>query len=226
MLVCDFSQLELRILAHYSRDEQLMEVFRTKGDPHQLTADLIDVERWVGKTLNFAWVYGAYAKTLCTTIEKEGRERPLESDAKLWLKSFDNAYPTLVDWKKKVFRYATKLGYVKNISGRYRRLPNLRSQSWSAKSKAERQAVNAIIQGSAADVIQLAMIRLAAAQGFYDATMLAQGHDELVFIVADDKIEAFAKIVQRTMEGAGEHFGLRVPLIAEPGIGDSWAEAK
>lgn len=148
MLLCpDYSQLELRIQTHYSKDPQMMELFKEGGDPHQRTADQIATDRDTAKTVNFLWSYGGGPKALCDSIEKTGLERPKLSVAKEWLRTFDVKNPMLVKLKQRIVRAARERGFVKTIAGRKRRLPNINSQDDFIRSRSERQAVNSIIQG-------------------------------------------------------------------------------
>lgn len=226
VIVVDYSQLELRLLAHFSREPKLVQVFLDGGDPHQMTADLIGVSRYIGKTINFAWAYGTGPITLSNTIEEDGNPRPSMGQAKKWLHDFDLAYPTLVRWKKRVIQKASQLGYVRTIAKRRRRLPGINSREWKLKGRAQRQAVNSIIQGSAADVIGLAMINLRGWIHYYEGLLAVQVHDEVVIYSRESAAPQLSKRVQFEMEDVGRVMNLRVPLVAEPGIGDSWAEAK
>lgn len=222
----DYSQIELRLLAHDSGEPALIEVFKNGGDPHQTTADMVGVDRHIGKTLNFATIYGAGARTLCDTIEKNGYPRPNENDARRWLADFDKAYPKVAKYKQAIINRTKELGYVKTIAGRRRHLPDLYSPLESVRKGAERKAVNTRIQGSAADIMRWSMVEIDPLCDWFGAKMIAQVHDELVFIVPEAQAERFAKTIQRVMESAGKHFNLRVPIEASYGIGDSWASAK
>lgn len=226
MIVCDLSQIELRLLAHYTMDANLLRVFADDGDPHQLTADLLGIERKYAKNVNFGWTYGMGARGLADFIEKITGERPSERDTKAWLEKFEVAYPTVINWKNEVLKYAKKFGYVWTLDGHRRRLPGLKSSIPSERGRAERQAVNSIIQGSAATVIKRSMLRIANYLPMYDAHMLLQVHDELVFVAPKEYSSTLATAVQRDMIEPGEFYGLRVKLKADPGIGDNWYEAK
>lgn len=224
---CDYSQLELRILAHYAKDWDFIESFKTGGDPHQQTADLVGVERSIGKTLNFAWAYGAGPSKLADTIEKNGYERPNESLARVWINTFEETRPALVEWRDRVIKWAGKLGYVKTIAGRRRHLQGIKSYDRATKGRAERQAVNSIIQGSASDIIKYAtiIIKERFELEHIDARIIGQVHDEILLEVREDQAEKAAEIVKLLMEKTGEVFNLLVPLEADPGIAKSWFEA-
>lgn len=227
IVVCDYSQLELRIIAHYTRDDNLLKVFAENGDPHQLTADLCGVPRNpVAKSLNFGVAYGAGPNKLAETIEKTGAPRPSQKEAKGYLDTFTNAYPKIISWKAQVVDYARQLGYVKTLAGRKRRLPDLYDRDKSLRSRAERQAVNTIIQGGAADVIEYAMLAIDPIKNQYGARLQGQVHDELIYRVPENVADEFARLVSDEMVKAGDYFKLRCPLVAEPGIGPSWNSAK
>lgn len=228
VFICiDYSQLELRIAAHYTRDPNLMKVFADNLDPHQMTADLIGAERYIGKTINFSWFYGAGSRKMADTIEKTGKPRPKEKDVKKWIHTFETvAYPTAKEWKNQVVIYARNLGYVKTIGGRKRRLPDLTHYDDKVRLRAERQAINAIIQGSASDIMKYAMINLRDIEKSMEVSLLAQVHDEVDFDTPEEIKEEFAKKAATVMVQAGEHFNMRTALVAEPGIGKSWADAK
>lgn len=226
MVVCDYSQLELRIVAHYSKEAEMIRVFEENGDPHGLTATKMNVERHVGKTINFGSVYGQGADTLCDTIEAAGQPRPSTEDAKRWLEDYREIYPQLNRWKWDQVDLARTNGFVTTLLGRKRRLPEINSYDKSARARAERQSYNAPIQGSAADVTELAMLNIDPYLSWYDAKMLFQVHDEIGFEVPKAAAEEFKLIVQREMEAVGEFFNLRPRLEATPGVGRSWAEAK
>lgn len=222
----DYSQLELRLGAHYTKDQHLMNVFITGGDPHQMTADMCKVARYIGKTLNFLVFYGGGPNKLRDTVEKNGYERPSLKEAREYLNAFGGAYPTINIWKERVWKVARQLGYVWTISGRRRRLPDINSRDNSLRSQAERQAVNAIIQGSASDITKWAQIQIHKFQHEYGARMLAQVHDEIAWEVPLEAIEEFGQKASEIMVAAGEHFGIRVPMEAVPQWGANWAEAK
>lgn len=219
----DYSQLELRLTAHYSKDPNMLRVFAEGGDPHQLTADLMGVQRYIGKTLNFAVLYGAGPRKLGDTIEKSGKPRPNLAEAKEWLQKFDIAYPTIANWKNRVVQYARELGYVKTIAGRKRRLPEITARDEGLRMGAERQAVNSVIQGSAADVCKRAMLRVHPLLKQFDAMMLAQVHDEIVAESPSAVAEECGNTISRVMTESGMSFNLRVNLVAEAHTGKDWA---
>ena len=226
-LMVDYSQMELRLAAHYAQVEALLAVFNDPdGDPHQTTADLVGVARYIAKNLNFAWFYGAGPRKLCDMIEEKGYPRPDFADAKQWFWQFGEAYPELKDWKFAVLRAGRDLGYVHTLTKRRRHLPELSSFSERDRGRAERQAVNSIIQGTAGDLIKWAMLELGQIQGEYGARMNSQVHDELGFIVPNDAAEEFSLIVKQKMMDVREVFGITVPIVAEPVLGQTWGDTK
>lgn len=231
-LDCDYSQLELRIYAHYTKDPGMMKAFLEGLDPHQMTADMINalgyaIKRKDAKAVNFGKIYGIGARKLQDSIEKSTGVRPTFTDAKNWLAGYSQIYPVAAEWNKQVVRYARELGYVKTIAGRKRRLPELRSYDEQLRMEAERQAVNSIIQGSAADIIKWAMVQIHPFHPQYDARIMAQVHDELCHRVPEAPAKEFAyDVVKPWMERSGEQYNLRLPLEVSPGIGRNWAEAK
>jgi DNA polymerase-1 len=222
----DYSQIELRLAAHYAQVQELMNTFINKGDPHQTTADLVGVERYIAKNLNFAWFYGAGPGKFCDMVEENGYDRPDERDAQRWFDQFGEAFPELIDWKFAVLRAGRRLGHVRTILGRRRHLPELDSFNSYERSRAERQAVNSVIQGSAGDIIKWAMLQIDPILDDYDAKMNDQVHDELGFTVPEDAVEEFAPVIQHHMESVEEHFNISVPIVAEPEIAQTWGEAK
>jgi len=227
LLVVDYSQLELRIIAHYSKEPVLLKLFEENGDPHQLTADLVgDIPRWMGKTINFASAYGGGPVVLANTVEEDERPRPSQRDAKMWLKNFWRGYPQYARWKKRATQYAYTLGHIRTIGGRKRRLPGLYSEINTIKWRAERQALNAIIQGSAGDIMERAMLDAIVWIHWYGGKLLVQVHDELVIEVKKEYSQILGQKVKEAMENAGKYFELRVDLVAEPGIGKNWYDAK
>jgi len=225
-LMIDYSQIELRLAAHYAQVQALMETFAQGGDPHQTTADLVGVVRYIAKNLNFAWFYGAGPRKFCDMVEEKGYPRPSMTDAKRWFWQFGEAYPELMDWKFAVLRAGKRLGHVRTITKRRRHLPELSSFSERDRGRAERQAVNSIIQGSAGDLIKWAMLQIDPILEDYDARMNSQTHDELGFIVPNDAADEFALIAQQKMVAVEEVFDLSVPILAEPILGQTWGDTK
>lgn len=226
LIVADYSQMELRLLAHYCKDENQIAVFLSGGDPHTETATRLGIDRKFAKNVNFGVIYGMGARGLCDFIEKVTGERPSEEESQAWLDAYLVAYPGFKDWRRRVIKAVRRLGYVKTISGRYRRLHDINSPIRGLSARAERQSVNTIIQGSAGDIIARAMIILDERLREYDAFMVAQVHDELVVECPEHNAEKVRTLVQDVMTSMTEYFNVCVPLLVEAHIGDNWSDTK
>lgn len=228
LIVCDFSQIELRVIAHYCKDQTMISVFEEGRDPHQETADRFGIERPYAKEVNFGIPYGMSWIGLSDSLEEKGLERPPKKFAEELIDGYPNIYPGWKKWKASAIRYARELGYVRTIGGHRRILHDINSPINGARGKAERMAVNTIIQGSASDIIKHAMLSIHRQMWWFgeECKMLMQVHDELIFEVPEGVAEEFAEFVQYEMEKVKEVFQIIVPVLAEPNIGMSWAEAK
>jgi DNA polymerase-1 len=227
LLSADYSQIELRILAHYSDDPALVEAFRNREDVHTRTAaETYAVEpsavtpdmRRVAKMLNFGIAYGLSAFGLSQRLDLPAAE------AQAIITRYFERYAGVkryVDW---AVDEARRNGESRTLFGRVRAMPDIGARNPAVRNAAERTAINMPIQGTAADVVKLAMIRVHAALGRegLDALLLLQVHDELVLEVAERDVAAVEALVKREMEGAAT---LKVPLDVEVGHGRSWAEA-
>ena len=225
----DYSQIELRILAHYSGDEAFVEAFRAGADIHRQTAAIIfgvspdAVTREMrdrAKTVNFAVIYGIGPFSL-------GQQLGIPmAEAKEFIESYFQRFPGVRRYLDEQIEKARKIGYVETLSGRRRYIPEITSRNWNVRSFGERAATNAPIQGSSADLIKIAMIRIQAdldAGRVPGAKMLLQVHDELLFEVPRGREEEMQAVVRERMEGAAQ---LNVPLRVEGGIGENWLETK
>jgi DNA polymerase-1 len=226
LVSADWSQIELRVLAHVSKDPLLVESFREGADVHRRTAaEIFDVapedvdasQRNVGKTVNFATIYGQGATALSQRLGIPRRE------AKATIDRYFERYAGVRRWLDETIADAYRLGYVETILGRRRYIPELSSRTAALRGAGERMAANTPIQGSAADLCKLAMLRLAEDLEGRRATMLLQIHDELLFEVPPDELEETVTLVRAAMEQA---YPLDVPLVVDVGHGASWAEAK
>jgi DNA polymerase-1 len=228
MLVsADYSQIELRILAHYSEDASLLDSFQRREDVHTRTAaetfgvrsgEVTPDQRRVAKMLNFGIAYGLSAFGLSQRLDMP----PAEAQA--IIDRYFARYAGVKRWLDATVAQARETGLVRTLWGRRRELPDIRARNPGLRQAAERMAVNTPIQGTAADIIKLAMLRVdrALAEERQDARMLLQVHDELVLEVAEGDVAVAEALVRRAMEGAAE---LRVPLSVEVGRGPTWAEA-
>ncbi len=224
----DYSQIELRLLAHISGDAAMQDAFRSGGDIHARTAsEVFDTplsqvtpqQRSAAKAVNFGIVYG---------ISDFGLARNLGIDRKRageYIKRYLERYPGVADFMHQSVERGKQEGCVKTLLGRRRELPELKSSNYNTRSFGERVAMNMPIQGTAADIIKLAMVRAhrALAGQELKAKLVLQVHDELIFDVPRGEEEAVAKLVQECMEGA---MRLCVPLIAEVKSGHSWYDTK
>ena len=223
----DYSQIELRIMAHLSADEHLVNDFRCGRDIHAATASRIfhkpieEVsrdERRKAKTANFGIIYGISAFGLAERMEVS------RTEAKELITNYFDTYPRVKEYMQTSVERARELGYIVTEFGRRRYLPDITSRNAVVRGYAERNAVNAPIQGTAADIIKIAMVRIAQrfeAEGI-QSKMILQVHDELNFSVLPEEFERVKNIVIQEMEGA---YTMSVPLLADCGEGKNWLEA-
>ncbi len=203
-IVSDYSQVELRVLAHFSRDENMVQTFMDDGDIHAKTMELTGTERRAAKAINFGLIYGMGARSLAAALNIH------ENEAQDYMNRFFSGYPKVKAWINVVQKYALSQGFVTMITGRKRRFRNMFDQRWYSSVK--RQSVNTKIQGSAADILKLAMLKMHKELPKYDAHILLQIHDEVVVEVPIDRMEEVKVVVRDLMESAVQ---LRVPLKLE-----------
>ena len=223
----DYSQIELRVMAHLSEDEHMMEVFREGKDLHAATAatiykkDIKEVsrdERTKSKRANFGIIYGITVFGLAERLEIE------RGEARQLIDGFFQTFPQVHDYMERSKELVRQKGYAETVFHRRRYLPDIHSHNATVRGFAERNAINAPIQGSAADIIKVAMVRIynrMKAEGL-QSKMILQVHDELNFSVVPEEKERMQRLVMEEMQGA---FALRVPLVADAGWGDNWLEA-
>ena len=226
VMAADYSQIELRIMAHLSGDEGLVRAFQEGGDIHRATAAEVfglepdavtNNQRRAAKAINFGLMYGMSAFGLARQL---GVDRGEASD---YMARYFSRYPGVHAFMEATRERAHREGYVETLFGRRLYLENLSARNQALRAGAERAAVNAPMQGTAADIIKRAMISVAAwLKGRDDAHMLMQVHDELVFEVRADAIDEVREAVRQRMAGAAT---LRVPLIVDVGVGKNWDEA-
>jgi DNA polymerase-1 len=224
----DYSQIELRLLAHLSHDPAFVEAFQAGGDIHMQTAALIfDVPleqvngtmRSRAKTINFATIYGQGPHALSRQLGIE------HSEAKEFIARYFERFQGVRNYLDSMVAFARENGYVQTIFGRRRYIPELRERNFNIRAFGERTAANSPIQGSAADLIKIAMIRIDDVLRTRDlqSKMLLQVHDELVFEVVPDELDEIKSVVKQQMEHAAE---LSVPLMVDIGVGKNWVETK
>jgi DNA polymerase-1 len=227
LLAADYSQIELRIIAALSEEENMMEAFKNGEDIHASTAakvfnvpldEVTREQRSNAKTVNFGIVYGVSAFGLSNQTDLS------RSEAKELIDTYYETYPKLKAYMSAQVDFARENGYVETVLKRRRYLKDINSRNAMVRSGAERNAVNAPIQGSAADIIKLAMINIHnrfEKEGF-KSKMLLQVHDELVFDAHKDELEIIRPIIKYEMENA---FKMSVPLDVEVGVGENWLQA-
>ncbi len=231
LLSVDYSQIELRLAAHVAEVEPLKQAFREGTDIHALTASQVfgvpvkgmdPMVRRRAKAINFGIIYG---------ISPFGLAQQLgipQGEAKAYIEAYFTRYPGIRDYMERMKKRAREMGYVTTLFGRRCHLPGIKDINPARRSFMERAAINAPLQGTAADIIKRAMIRIpgALAAKKLKARMLLQVHDELLFEVPEKELEATSSVVKKVMEGAPlPALELSVPLVAETGAADNWAEA-
>ncbi len=227
LISADYSQIELRLLAHLSNDPAFVAAFRAGGDIHRQTAavifdvpveDVTSEMRARAKTINFATIYGQGAHALSRQLRIE------HAEAKRFIAEYFERFKGIRAYLDSQVEYAREHGYVQTIFGRRRFIPELRDRNFSVRAFGERTATNSPIQGSAADLIKIAMIHIdKALRASYETRMLLQVHDELVFEAPPEEVDTVRVMIKREMEGATT---LSVPLVVDLGAGRNWVDAK
>ena len=226
-MACDYSQIELRIMAHLSGDEGLLKAFHDEVDVHQATAsEVFDVpyaevdsdHRRAAKAINFGLMYGMSAFGLSRQLNI-GRV-----EAQAYMDTYFMRYPGVQQFMEKTREQAREQGYVETLFGRRLYLPDINASNMQRRQGAERAAINAPMQGTAADIIKRAMISVDAwlEKTRPDARLVMQVHDELVFEVKESQLEDLKSAVVERMSGAAD---LDVPLIVDTGHGPDWDTA-
>ncbi|MFH0372486.1 MULTISPECIES: DNA polymerase I [unclassified Streptococcus] len=229
LLASDYSQIELRVLAHISQDQHLIEAFQQGADIHTSTAmrvfgiekseDVTANDRRNAKAVNFGVVYGISDFGLSNNLGITRKE------AKNYIDTYFERFPGIKNYMETIVREARDKGFVETIYKRRRELPDINSRNFNVRNFAERTAINSPIQGSAADILKVAMINLdkALTEAGLSTRMLLQVHDEIVLEVPMAELETVKAMVKETMESA---IALSVPLLADENAGQTWYEAK
>ncbi|MFZ2714154.1 MAG: DNA polymerase I, partial [Streptococcus suis] len=229
LLASDYSQIELRVLAHISQDQHLIEAFQQGADIHTSTAmrvfgiekaeDVTPNDRRNAKAVNFGVVYGISDFGLSNNLGISRKE------AKNYIDTYFERFPGIKNYMENIVREARDKGYVETLYKRRRELPDINSRNFNVRNFAERTAINSPIQGSAADILKVAMINLdkALTDAGLSTRMLLQVHDEIVLEVPMAELETVKAMVKETMESAIQ---LSVPLIVDENEGETWYEAK
>ncbi|MNX90611.1 DNA polymerase I [compost metagenome] len=227
LLAADYSQIELRIMAHLAQDEGLLDAFRHGRDVHKATAaevfgvsldEVTSDQRRSAKAINFGLIYGMSAFGLAKQLGVERKQ------AQAYIDRYFARYPGVLAYMERTREQAAAQGYVETLFGRRLYLPEIHAKNGAMRKAAERTAINAPMQGTAADIIKRAMVAVDAwlpASGL-DARMILQVHDELVLEVREDQVEALKAGLLPLMSGAA---ALDVPLLVEAGVGSNWDEA-
>lgn len=227
LVAADYSQIELRIMAHLSGDKGLVHAFAQGDDIHKATAaevfgirseDVTQDQRRSAKAINFGLIYGMSAFGLAKQL---GISR---SEAQSYIDHYFETYPGVKQYMESTRAKASDQGYVETLFGRRLYLPEINARNGMLRQAAERTAINAPMQGTAADIIKRAMVTVDSwlAESGFDARMIMQVHDELVFEVQETDVEAFSQKIHLLMESAAT---LDVPLLVEVGVGDNWEQA-
>ncbi len=227
-IVADYSQIELRLIAHLSDDEAFIEAFRRGGDIHRQTAavifgvmveDVTSEMRARAKTINFATIYGQGPFALARQLGIS------QDEAKAFIARYFERFAGVRGYLDRMVELARRQGYVETIFGRRRYIPEIKDRNFNIRAFGERTATNSPVQGSAADLIKIAMRKIhdALREGGLRTRMLLQVHDELVFEAPEDEVDAASALVLDHMQHAVE---LKVPLVVDVGTGKNWLEAK
>jgi DNA polymerase-1 len=226
LLVADYSQIELRILAHISEEASLIAAFNNGEDIHSRTASQIyntDINtvdssmRRVAKIINFGVLYGMSAHRLTSELNID------YSEADTFIKTYFERYPKVQAYIDNTLEFCRNHGYVETLLGRRRIIPDINTKNRNLREYAERTAYNMPIQGTAADIMKLAMLKLAERLKDTSSRLTLQVHDEIIVEAPQESVTGISKLIKETMESAYE---MLVPLTAEVGVGDNWLEAK
>jgi DNA polymerase-1 len=229
LIGADYSQIELRLLAHIAEDEVMRAAFASGRDFHTSTAaqvfgvppEQVSHElRRRAKAVNFGIVYGISDFSLAQDIGVTRKE------AAEYIEKYFQTFAGVAAYMERVVRQAKEQGYVETLYGRRRWIPELASSNYNLRGFGERVALNMPIQGTAADIMKLAMLRVDARltrEGFTEAALVSQIHDELLLEAPAEQGETLCRLMKEEMEGAAD---LRVPLLVDAGFGASWADAK
>ena len=231
MISLDYSQIELRVIAHMAGIDALIQAFHDGEDIHAITASQVfgvpvegmdPMMRRKAKAINFGIIYGISAFGLARQLGIEQKE------AKAYIEAYFERYPGIKDYMERLKAECRKSGMVETLFGRRIHLPGINDKNHMTRNYAERQAINAPVQGTAADIIKRAMIRVPQAlqQKKLKAEMLLQVHDELLFEAPVAEVDGVIEIISQVMGNAvGPAGSLSVPLDVEAGVGDNWDEA-
>ncbi|QQS32560.1 MAG: DNA polymerase I [Acidobacteriota bacterium] len=228
LISADYSQLELRILAHITKDERMLEAYKNNEDIHAQTARLVfgatdekdlKEKRRLAKIVNFGIAYAVEAYGLSTRVGISKQE------ARKVIDDYFATYKGIREYMDRIPEEARKQGYITSLFGRRRYFPSITDRNFAVRSRAEREAINMPIQGTASDIVKIAMIRVEKAllDAGLETRMIMQVHDELLFEAPESEVKTASEIIVREMENAAT---LDVPLVVEIGVGNNWMDAK
>jgi len=226
LVAADYSQIELRLLAHYSGDVRLVEAFEKGEDIHTMTAaevfgvsleEVTSVMRRSAKAVNFGIIYGISDFGLAANIGCSQRE------ARAYMERYFERFTSVKDYQKQMIEECKRTGYATTLFGRKRRIPEISAGNYGLRAFGERAAINMPLQGTAADIIKIAMVRVNKALEDKKSKLILQVHDELIIDADPSEADEVAEIVKREMEGA---CSLKVPLVVDAGAGENWLDAK
>lgn len=228
LLDADYSQIELRVLAHIAEDEAMINAFKNNEDIHRVTAaqvlgippeEVTDAQRRSAKAVNFGIVYGMGEYSLSQDLKISVKQ------AKEYISGYLEKYSGVKKYMENIKAFARDTGYVKTLMNRIRYVPEISSSNFNTRAFGERVALNTPIQGTAADIIKLAMVRIykRLKDGGFASKLILQVHDELIIEATAEEKEQVLKILREEMENAAE---LSVPLVADTSEGDNWYDAK
>lgn len=223
-MVADLNQAELRVCAHVSQDANLLTAYKNGLDVHAQTAKALNVERFLAKVVNFACLYRISGASLAAHIKAETGQDVSAKKGQDFIDKWYATYSGIPKWQNEVVTFAHKNGYVESLFGRRRHLEDtINSVDASIRGRAERQAINFLIQSVVGDIMKRAMAAFWRSVDTSRAHILVQAHDELVVECAERYTEEAAKILKDSLEGASQ---LSVPIPTDVGVGYSWGTAK
>lgn len=215
LLVADYSQIELRVVAHLANEHEMIRIFNNNGDIHRAVAEELGCDRRTAKVVNFGILYGMSSYGLSTTLKIP------EEEAQIYIDKYFATYKHLKAYQDNIINEAIASKYVSTMFGRKREIPELFSPNPRLVNFGKRAAINTPIQGTAAEIIKLSMIEIVKKLKANSQKLIMQIHDELVFEIPADKVEETAKIAKDVMENVVK---LQVPILVDLEVGDNWKE--